>query len=157
MQLLGVVFAIVAWFLALFSIWTALRGQLHLCLAVFRMVEMSVEEWCAGWRVLSQETQISLCWLPRGVQSLWTDNLGNTASAGRNVTLLRLCFALVGRRSEKETWPSVVLGGGEGRKEDCRAFLVCYPDNCLQKTDETLLNRCYRDSLLKPFRVEIPL
>lgn len=54
-QPLGVVFAIVAWFLALFSIWTALRRQLHHCLAVFRMVEMS-EQWFAGWRVLPQET-----------------------------------------------------------------------------------------------------
>lgn len=70
MQFLGVVFAIVAWFLALFSVWTALRGQLHYSLAVFRMVEMPVEEWHAGWRVLSQETQILLCWLPGGVQSL---------------------------------------------------------------------------------------
>lgn len=32
------------------------------------------------------------------------------------------------------TW---VWRGREGRKEDSRAFLVCYPDNCLRKTDET--------------------
>lgn len=44
--------------------------------------------------------------------------------------------------------PSVVLECGE---DDSRAFLVCYPDNCLQKTDGTLLNHYYRDSLLTSF------
>lgn len=32
---------------------------------------------------------------------------------------------------------------------------MCHSDNCLQKTDETLLNHYYRDSLLTLFRVEI--
>lgn len=37
-QLLDVVFAPIAWFLALFSIWMALTGQLRHCLVVFKML-----------------------------------------------------------------------------------------------------------------------